>query len=99
MAKTCRVSFNRWLGVILAVFLHCSLVIAGPPPNAPPRKGTPISSVVNLGYSDYEGTILDAGVNQYLGIRYAASPVGSRRWRAPQDPLYESGVQDATQVR
>jgi carboxylesterase type B len=53
---------------------------------------------VDLGYSKYHGTILNAGVNQYLGMRYAAPPLGDRRWRAPQDPLYRSGVQDATQV-
>jgi hypothetical protein len=100
MASTIQASLSRWLGVILALyFLHFSSVIAGPLPNAASLRETPISSVVNLGYSKYEGTVLDAGVNQYLGMRYAAPPVGNRRWRAPQDPHYESDVQDATQVR
>lgn len=63
-----------------------------------PSKDTPLSAVVDLGYSKYEGTVLEAGVNQYLGMRYAAPPVRGLRWRAPHDPRSNASVQDATQV-
>ncbi|KAF1991036.1 carboxylesterase family protein [Aulographum hederae CBS 113979] len=53
------------------------------------------NSTVDLGYATYRGTPLEAGVTQFLGVRYAAPPVGERRWRAPQDPGVETGVQDA----
>jgi Carboxylesterase family len=101
MADTILVSLNRWLCLVLLTvgFFRYDAVYAGPLPQPPPPWGTPLSSIVNLGYSKYEGTVLNAGVNQYLGMRYAAPPLGNNRWRAPQDPpRHQSGVHDATQV-
>ncbi|KDQ25027.1 hypothetical protein PLEOSDRAFT_1047807 [Pleurotus ostreatus PC15] len=56
------------------------------------------SSVVDLGYAKYQGTIDDvANVTSYLGIRYAAPPTQDLRWRAPQPPsTFPGGVQQAT---
>jgi para-nitrobenzyl esterase len=36
------------------------------------------------------------GVDTFLGIPYAAPPVGARRWRPPARPASWSGVRDAT---
>ena len=63
------------------------------PPNGPPgyhpapgqNPGQPITNTVDLGYSKYEGYTAE-GVNQWLGMRFAAPPVGDLRWRAPQPP-------------
>lgn len=55
-------------------------------------------SLVDLGYSQYRGTVLESGVNQYLGIRYAAPPVGDLRFRKPVKPWKTSVIQDATAV-
>ncbi|KAJ5558161.1 CAZyme family CE10 [Penicillium sp. DV-2018c] len=55
------------------------------------------SAVVDLGYSSYEGRTLSNGVTQWLGMRYAAPPVGNLRFAAPQDPLFVEGVQQANQ--
>jgi hypothetical protein len=68
-----------------------TLVAANPTPLDPP--------VVDLGYSIYQGTTLGSGINQYLGIRYAAPPLGDLRFRAPAEPLSTSGIQTATAVR
>lgn len=54
------------------------------------------SALVNLGYSQYQGISLPGGVNQYLGMRFAAVPTGDLRWRAPVDPPKTNGTQDAT---
>src|SRR5215831_7981892 len=39
----------------------------------------------------------DGTVNEFLGIPYAAPPVGALRWQAPQPAASWSGVRDATQ--
>lgn len=54
--------------------------------------------LIDLGYATYEGTALEAGVNQFLGIRFAAPPVGNNRFKAPQDPVHEQQVQEAKEV-
>ncbi|KAK5699248.1 hypothetical protein LTR17_023415 [Elasticomyces elasticus] len=42
---------------------------------------------VDLGYSVYQGySNATAGLDIYQGIRFAAPPVGSLRWQAPQAP-------------
>ncbi|GIE99314.1 carboxylesterase/lipase family protein [Paractinoplanes rishiriensis] len=38
----------------------------------------------------------DGGVDSFLGIRYAAAPVGELRWRAPRPAQRWDGVADAT---
>ncbi len=53
---------------------------------------------VDLGYSQYQGKALSSGVNQYLGMRFAAPPVGDLRFRAPAEPLGTTGLQNATAV-
>lgn len=53
---------------------------------------------VDLGYATYQGVRLAEGVDQFLGMRYAQAPLDDLRFRAPQDPLPESGVQDASGV-
>lgn len=57
-----------------------------------------VDTEVKLSYAAYEGTALANGVTQWLGIRYAAPPIGELRFAAPQDPLAEAGVQAANKV-
>ena len=56
-----------------------------------------LSAIVDLGYSQYQGNTY-RGVSQWLGIRYAAPPVGDLRFAAPQDPVVNSTLQKATQA-
>ncbi|CAJ2512328.1 Uu.00g053430.m01.CDS01 [Anthostomella pinea] len=65
------------------------------PISAAAAYGAPISTTVDLGYTIYDGTALAAGVNQYLGMRYAAAPLDDLRWRAPADPAVDRTPQDA----
>ena len=55
--------------------------------------------LVSLDYTSYRGVALDNGITQWLGIRYAAPPLGDLRFTAPQDPLHNDTVQEANQVR
>lgn len=66
---------------------------------APSHDTTPLSPVVDLDYAQYKGTALSSGVNQYLGMRYAAAPLGDLRFRAPAPPPVTPGLQDAIAVR
>jgi hypothetical protein len=54
--------------------------------------------IVDLGYSQYQGKTLSSGVNEYLGMRFAAPPVGDLRFRAPAEPLETTGLQNAKTV-
>jgi hypothetical protein len=49
--------------------------------------------IIDLGYAKYRGVALPNGVSQWLGVRYAAAPVGNLRFAAVSD-----GIEDATEV-
>ncbi|KAL2860999.1 putative carboxylesterase [Aspergillus lucknowensis] len=53
--------------------------------------------VVDLGYARYKGNRVAAGVDEYLGMRYAAPPLGDLRFRGPREPSSTSALQDASQ--
>ena len=53
------------------------------------------ADVVMTGAGQVKGATAD-GMRKYLGIPYAAPPVGELRWRPPQAPASWSGVRDAT---
>lgn len=57
-------------------------------------RGT-ASTIIDLGYSKFQGSEVANGVSQWLGIRYAAPPTGDFRFRAPYDPLRNTVVQVA----
>ncbi|OBT60689.1 hypothetical protein VE03_09989 [Pseudogymnoascus sp. 23342-1-I1] len=59
-------------------------------------QNLPITPQVDLGYAQYQGSRLAIGVDQYLGMRFAAPPLGDLRFRAPQDPLPFDGLQEAS---
>lgn len=54
-------------------------------------------TVVHLNYASYHGCST-SGISQWLGMRYAAAPVGDLRFEGPQDPPVVTGLQKATQV-
>ncbi|KAE8443854.1 hypothetical protein EG329_001263 [Mollisiaceae sp. DMI_Dod_QoI] len=54
-----------------------------------------INLTVDLGYSQYQGSDGASGVSNWLGIRYAAPPVGDLRFKAPQDPVADGKLYQA----
>jgi carboxylesterase type B len=46
-----------------------------------------VKPLVDVSYSKYQGVPLDTGITQWLGVRYAAPPVGDLRFAAPSDPV------------
>jgi para-nitrobenzyl esterase len=60
------------------------------------RDGTTSQApVVSVADGTLRGTTVP-GVNEFLGIPYAAPPVGALRWRAPRPAAHWSGARDAT---
>ena len=66
-----------------------------PSTNSRDARSQSDSPIVDLGYARYEGTTLEAGVNQWLGKSFAAPPLGDLRWRSPQDPVMNRTLQKA----
>lgn len=57
-----------------------------------------ISPTVKVAQGEARGKLTRNGVQKaFLGLPYAAPPVGDLRWKAPQTPAAWSGVRDATQ--
>ncbi|MCJ1425195.1 hypothetical protein MMC29_003083 [Sticta canariensis] len=54
-----------------------------------------VDTIVDLGYSKYRGKAFADGTSHWLGMRYAAAPVGQLRFAAPQDPERTTTIQAA----
>ena len=81
------VSLTAILATVLTLTHHAHKAVAD------------INLTVDLGYSKYTGiSAADNKIASWLGIRYAAPPVGNNRFRAPQPPLVNSSVQLANKV-
>ncbi|KAF4597009.1 hypothetical protein EYR40_007459 [Pleurotus pulmonarius] len=53
--------------------------------------------IIDVGNARYQGSVNAAtNISSYLGIRYAAAPIGDLRFRAPQNPPALDGIQQAT---
>ncbi len=80
----------------IGVRMMCALMIAGlafgqlASAHADPLKVTTEQGKVH-------GKLINDGkVRAYLGLPYAAPPVGDLRWKAPEPPAHWKGVRDAT---
>ncbi|KAJ6470437.1 alpha/beta-hydrolase [Mycena sanguinolenta] len=79
--------------------LHSLRTIVAPVLLAVSLAGAQTSPIVDLGYAQYQGAVNPVNnIAHFLGIRYAAAPLGDLRFRAPQPPLNMTGVQQATTV-
>lgn len=58
-----------------------------------------INTTVDLGCNKYEGVTTPKDITKWLGMRYAAPPVGDLRFMPPEDPPCSDAVQVADQVR
>ncbi|THZ02294.1 alpha/beta-hydrolase [Aureobasidium pullulans] len=58
-----------------------------------------LSSNISLDYATYQGTSGSDGMTRFLGMQYAAPPVGDLRWKAPQDPAQTAAFQSAAKFK
>ncbi|KAM3557818.1 hypothetical protein MY1884_004327 [Beauveria asiatica] len=55
--------------------------------------------LILLDYATYRGSRASgAGVDQFLGMRFAKPPLNDLRFRAPEEPVHEDLVQDASKL-
>lgn len=64
------------------------------------QLGAALNETIDLGYARYRGKDVGNGVFRWAGMRYArsVSRVDGLRFTAPQDPIDERNVVDATNV-
>ncbi|KAM0372435.1 hypothetical protein ACHAPY_009455 [Fusarium culmorum] len=60
---------------------------------------TAVDPVVDVSYSRYKGKDNGNGVTSWLGMRYAAPPIGDLRFMPPQDPTRSHQVKDARKFK
>lgn len=61
-------------------------------------SGSSANPVVDLGYARYVGQAGPNSVSQWLGVRYAAPPLGNLRFAEPQDPVATNRLHKAHKV-
>lgn len=94
-----RVPFIFWASTALIVAMLLAAIITGAIFGSLAHKAQAVDvATVNLGYAQYESVLVSNGVRKWLGIRYAAAPLGDLRFRAPRDPSNIIGLQTADQV-
>lgn len=72
----------------IAALLSAAALLAGTPVAAGPNVRAPAGTL--------EGATV-GGVDRFLGIPYAAAPIGPNRWRSPAAPARWTGVRLATE--
>ncbi|KAI0685456.1 cephalosporin esterase [Cytidiella melzeri] len=78
LQKTC-------VALLCIIFCTCVQASFRPPPPATP--------IVDLGYATYQGSYnKTTDTTNFLGVRYAASPVGKLRFQAPAPPSNERSL-------
>jgi carboxylesterase type B len=83
---------QRLIIILITLLLATLLTSASPRFQPYPVTGVPR---VDLNYTKYVGRQLANGVNEFLGMRYAAAPLGNLRWRAPVEPRRTNSVEAA----
>ncbi|MFD7334503.1 carboxylesterase/lipase family protein [Streptomyces violascens] len=79
------------LALALTVAALCAQLLTAP---AAPAAPAPVRPVVTTGQGRLAGQPHD-DAEEFLGIPYAAPPVGNRRFRPPESPARWSGTRDA----
>ena len=86
---------RRGAAIVAVVALAAGTASCAGPAAAPRPHRSPSALVVSLTEGWIRGKTV-GGADEYLGIPYAAPPVGPLRWRAPQPPAKWPGIRAAT---
>jgi para-nitrobenzyl esterase len=86
---------GHWLACGLTGAVVLASVLAGVPAQRASGQTAPVSDVVRVSTGLLRG-LSQPGFREFLGIPYAAPPVGQLRWHAPEPAASWPGVRDAT---
>ncbi|KIM92464.1 hypothetical protein PILCRDRAFT_57666 [Piloderma croceum F 1598] len=90
------------MGISSSIIILCAIFISLVSSSSLREPGTSRDdspSVVDLGYATYRGsTDPSTNITSFLSIRYAAPPIGTLRFQAPQAPGHMTGIQNATSL-
>jgi para-nitrobenzyl esterase len=86
---------RRWLWVLGSLAVGAFGLVGCRPVSAPPAAAGEQNVMAKIDNGEVAGVAGD-GVQAFLGIPYAAPPVGKLRWRAPQPVTPWEGARQAT---
>jgi para-nitrobenzyl esterase len=84
-----------WGRAAIATLLSALLAACVSSETPSPRTDTDLTGIIQTSSGPVRGE-QRAGIDRFLGIPYAAPPVGMLRWRPPAPPLVASSTLDAT---
>ena len=87
---------RTWARLAVAGLTLGAMVAVAPAAGASPLGG-PVALTANGAVRGLAVPVSGGAVDEFLGIPYAAPPVGALRWQPPQPAASWSGVRDATQ--
>ncbi len=91
-----RSSARRALAVLMAAAFATAATACSGQASGSPSVSKQASLVVHIADGQIRGKAAGS-TNDYLGIPYAAPPVGPLRWQPPQPPAHWHGIRAATQ--
>ncbi|MEU6282753.1 carboxylesterase family protein [Streptomyces sp. NPDC047028] len=87
--------FRSLAPAVLALSLVLATLVSRPAAAVPAQSPPSARPVVSVGQGRLAGQV-DGRAEEFLGVPYAAAPVGSLRFRPPRRPARWSGTRDAT---
>src|SRR6202789_4735718 len=86
---------NTGSSVLWTLIAGAAIVLTGVPASAAAAAPPTVTTATGIFASQTFQGVANSGVNDFLGIRFAAAPVGSLRFSAPAAPAAVSGTIDA----
>jgi para-nitrobenzyl esterase len=94
-SRSLRHGLRRGLAVLAATTFAAAVAACSGPASASAPASRPAALVVRIADGQIRGKAAGS-TDEYLGIPYAAPPVGPLRWRPPQPPARWHGIRAAT---